>query len=180
MNIAEVRTELQKLRADAEHDHVLEVYLRVLAVLDQAKALKADADEWLKDWMETNEQELVFVHSPGQVSPEDKRWYVKPDRKVRPAKSTAETLDALLSLTGGDIATVADAMSSNPFKQGTVKKVFGEDFWREHYRVDEIMQVKEGKPTGEQRKVLAQEVVAFMPPERRKRFKERQKEAANG
>lgn len=173
MNVDEVRTDLRKLRADAEHDHVLEVYLRVLAVLDQAKALKADADEWLKDWIQVNGHELVFVHAPGQISPDDKRWYVKPDRKVRPAKTTAETLDALLSLAGGDIGTVADAMSSDPFKQGHVKKVFGEDVWREHYRVDEIMEVKEGKPTGEQRKVLASEVVAFMPPERRKRYEEK-------
>ena len=90
---------------------------------------------------------IEFCESYGDLElpgPEPKRLYPGTVKRTK-CKDTRVTFEALLELTGGDIDSIHECMSSGAFKHGACRKVLG-DSWGDHFSVEEVKDLKTGKP----------------------------------
>ena len=115
-----------------DHDEAAEL----INDIQVAKARFKEITEILK------EAELAAVESVGDVTIGDKRYYIGYDKKITQDADTDEICGAIAEA-GKPIAT---CLVKQPFKQGAVKEVVGEEQWREFFAVEAVPDVKTGKP----------------------------------
>jgi hypothetical protein len=72
------------------------------------------------------------------------RYYVGRKLKTR-CRDPKATFDGILEATGGDMDAVKECLSSDPFKQGAVKRIEGIDFPK-LYEVTVDDELREGAP----------------------------------
>lgn len=148
---------IRSMSIASEHDDVLDCLLAIKEFLSLAKELKARMDERALEWVLEN-GDLALVIEPGKASPDDTRWYAGKERNVKlrhpGTPGVVAVFEDLLAAFGGDLEQVGECMVSEPYKQGTVKTLAGEELWSAHYKVEEPQAIKEGKPTAGQRKLV--------------------------
>lgn len=87
---------------------------------------------------------IAWIEKNGEIEEGATRWYVGKvfDRKC---SNVRETIEAILSMNGGDTETLATLLSSQPFKEATTIAFLGEkakDLWT----IAEKKDLKDGKP----------------------------------
>jgi hypothetical protein len=124
-----------KLTVAAPQDCVLEQLLFV----ESLKSIAADAYSRVRDaaarWIIANDE----IESNGI------RYYVG-DKKTTKCKDKAKTLEALLVHCAGDMAQVAEFMSSEPFKHGAISKELPPVEYAALFVVFVEPELREGKP----------------------------------
>lgn len=108
--------------------------MRVL--LKQARQDVKIVEDAVMEWM-------TVTGTKDLQASEGVRYYVGTKKKTKCLDLNA-TLEAIITIAGGDIETVAEALSSNAIKPGHAKKVLG-DAWLDHFEVTEELDLKTGK-----------------------------------
>lgn len=120
--IQETRTHLlsqvEDIHPGTPEADVRRIYGAVLDLLKIAKEIRADADEAMVKWLQAHGNKLEL--GPGL------ELIASKDKTIKPRNLAAVT-EAVLEATGGDVDAMVKLLSSDPFKQGSVKQVVGED-----------------------------------------------------
>lgn len=116
--------------ADVVIDAIGKVELLERAAREARKLLDAAAIEW--------------IDRNGAIEVGTVRWYVGV-RKDKRSRDNVATLDRLYVKAGGDVARVADALASQPFRTGQARELLGEVEFGEHFETVEVKELREGK-----------------------------------
>jgi hypothetical protein len=120
---------------DLPMDQVLDVMNAVEVFQHQAREIKQQLEQRLKDW--------ILEH--GEIEIGDKRYYVGVHRKSKPAIPLPELVAVLMDVTGGDFDRFCQLLAANAFKPGECKKALGERF-DEVFETTTETDVETGKP----------------------------------
>lgn len=122
------------------NDDVMDLHTNVCGMLARIKQIKADVEQGMIAWMETNGTDLVVG---------EHRYYV--GRKIKyVTKDKKAAIERLLEACGGDLELFSGLLSVNAIKPGAAKTAMEGDFDK-HFDTITEMDLKTGKP----RKVLA-------------------------
>jgi hypothetical protein len=86
----------------------------------------------------TNQPNQSFTH--GVI-----RYYIGTKKSTKPTALKA-VAEAVLTATGGDLDGFTQCLSTNAFKPGQCREVLGQATWDTVFRVEEELEVREGKP----------------------------------
>jgi len=110
----------------------------------QAQVVKANFRAWCQlidggfiDYMLDHHTDIPIKTADGE-----KRLYVGTEKRTK-CPSPKATLERLLNLTGGDLGTVAECLSSGAWKPGACRELLG-DQWGECFTVEEVPDIKTG------------------------------------
>lgn len=117
---------------EASADEALTLINNAQAFARAAKELKSKADAALIEWIEKN----------GELNDGQTRWYVGRDKYTK-VIDKAQTLKALVEATGGDIESIAQYLTSEPFKHGACGGVIDRN---EHFTTEIRKCLDTGKP----------------------------------
>jgi len=136
MKTDDVDTALIRLGDHSSADEVAATLEQVVLLQQKAREFKRLLDEEIISWIKAN----------GDLRLGDIRYYVGRKKRVE-VRSGSEALSAMVVAASGDIGTVADLMSAQPWKHGAVKKQLGDAKFAELF--EEIIEddLKTGKPT---------------------------------
>lgn len=119
---------------ETDRDQVLELMNRVKA----AKELIKQIDQYL------TEKLIEYIDANGEITFGDVRYYVGP-KKITKCIDVPGAVEALLIASNGDFGKLCEFFASQPLKYGACKEPLG-DQWDQFFRVEEVMDLKEGKP----------------------------------
>lgn len=136
------------VRSAVDSVELLDPIERIIALHAHVCVLKKMA----KEWSELAEKKFVSVliahggeDGPAEVNVGDLRFYVGTEKKVTP-KDNGAVLESLLTASNGDVSTVVQALSSNPWKQGQVRQIVGDAEHNELFHTALVADLKTGKP----------------------------------
>ena len=136
-----VRAAIETIKPTDEYDNAL----RLLDWITIVKAMTAD---W-KKLIKLRVIEAMRAHGtdskPDEIQVGDVRYYEGATKRVTPNDIPA-ILEAILNATGGDVAAMAECLSSSPFKQATVRDTIGEYQHADLFTTDYVPDLKTGKP----------------------------------
>src|SRR5690554_3989402 len=113
----------------------------VAAVMDRLKA----AEERLKQIKGfVTEKVIEWIEANGDLVIGDVRYYVGP-KKITKCIDVPGAVAALLIASDGDFGKLCEFFASQPLKYGACKEPLG-DQWDQFFRVEEVIDLKEGKP----------------------------------
>ena len=137
----EVRTAIDLIREAADGGSVIELHGAVKVLSRYAREWSRLADEAFVEWLESH------GCSDG-IQTGEKRWYVGYPSKTTMAVRTADALNRLLEVTGGDCEATAACLSGSvsAFKPGHIKKELGDSVHAELFNVERGPTLEEGKP----------------------------------
>ncbi len=131
----DLRDAVFDLDTDADASYVLNILTRVEFAMEQAKALKATLEARLLPWLQAN----------GPLTLGTIRYYAG-TTKVTKCRDVAKALEALMDAAHGDWALICSCLSSNALKHGAAHKVLTPEEWDQHWQIEEVPDLKEGKP----------------------------------
>lgn len=67
---------------------------------------------------------IAWIKQNGEIKNGARRVWVEPNKTIK-CKDTKATYEAILAQTGGDLDEVFRCLASDPFKQGTTRKLLG-------------------------------------------------------
>lgn len=129
--------EIAKLGIDSNPNDILTLRARLGFFVAMAKELKARLDE---------EVLLAWLIKHGELEVGEVRLYAGIEKTTKLAAPMAVAVEKLMEATGGDMARLCELFSTSAIKPGACKKVLSEDEWNTMFRVEEVSDVKEGKP----------------------------------
>ena len=137
----EVRTAIDLIREAADGGSVIELHSAVKVLSRYAREWSRLADEAFAEWLQRDD-------TPKEIQTGEKRWFVGYPSKTTMAVRTADALNRLLEVTGGDCEATAACLSGSisAFKPGHIKKELGDSVHAELFNVEREPTVKEGKP----------------------------------
>ena len=140
ITLAEAETRIintiDDLDADDALDNIVALHAYCARLKELAKNCAAAAEAKFVEMLEAQDTDI-------QVG--DVRYYVG-TKKTTKCQDKAGTIIALLEQTSGDFGDVAECLSSQPFKHGTVKGKIDEQTFDQLFTVEEQQDLKEGKP----------------------------------
>lgn len=88
---------------------------------------------------------MEYVKKHGDLEVGVVRYYVGSERRVK-CRGNEATTKAIVEAMGGDISALAEALCSDPWKPGHVRKVLGDEKFEELFSTEVVEDVKTGKP----------------------------------
>lgn len=114
---------------------------RVSVLLDRVKAAK-DLIRQIEQYL--TEKMIEYIDANGEITIGDVRYYVGP-KKITKCIDVPGAVAALLIASEGDFGKLCEFFTSQPLKYGACKEPLG-DQWDQFFRVEEVQDLKEGKP----------------------------------
>lgn len=140
--LSRFETAIRILATDAATDEDFLIVQNTRAALREAvKHYEALADD----------ASLEYLQRHGSVQTDSERFYVGTKRTTR-CQNTRATVEAILTVTGGDLDTLCGLLASQPLKPGGCKAVLGPE-WDRHFETSEVPDVLTGKPKKEVKRV---------------------------
>lgn len=131
-------TSITRLAAELADSDQVEDAIELLGRIEQftklAKELRAMGEEAVLD----------FIRRNGDFEFGNIRYYAGDTKRTKP-RDLKVLSEEIIVATGGDIHAFAEYLSSNPFKTGPCRKLFGEDFDK-FFETKVVPKLKEGKP----------------------------------
>ena len=160
MSNTQITTTLEKnahreceLVKTCSHDDLLSVLDRLDAFKKQTKLVASMIEEAVLERLKTDPD-----LKDGLTDPMGGRYYPGYNSRVK-CNNVRGVVEQILEATGGDLDKITDCLGSDPFKQGTVKEVVGEETHGVLFTKEKTPVIKEGK--GKPKKTL-QHIPAFI------------------
>jgi hypothetical protein len=139
----------QAQKDTATHDEVLEALDAAEELLRRAKLIKAEIEKAAVKWIKQNRRDLVCG---------DIRYYVGRSKSVK-VRDHADVVRAVLAARDGDMDCIGEYLSSDAWKQGSVRELVGDD---RHKLLFEVV-FKDDLETGNAKQGLEKANKAFGP-----------------
>jgi hypothetical protein len=125
---------LARLDESADVEAVIDLYQRTQVVKRKLREFDQELKAEMVRWIDAN----------GEIEIGTRRFYVGPKRTVKVIDKEAAA-ESLLEALGGDLTEFVECLTSEPFKQGHVKKLVGPNRHNELFRTETVTELKEGK-----------------------------------
>jgi hypothetical protein len=134
--LRDIQQVVLQLKTTDDAERVLDIWNRMEFAKKFLRETSAMLEGALIEWMNANGDLRLD---------EGRRLYVGQVKKTT-CRDQMQTLEALLEKSGGDMDALVDCLASGAFKHGACRNVLGEA-WDEHFIVEQVEDVKEGKAT---------------------------------
>ena len=132
-DLARLSRDVDLLTNDLSVNHVLEIRERVAVAAARIREIREDLDRAL----------IAYMAENGDIPLGDgRRLYTAVESTTR-VRDKAAALEALVRACGGDVATLASYLTSQPIKHGAAKKLLGDD-WGDHFLTETKKKAKGG------------------------------------
>lgn len=108
---------IEGINEDASEDDVREVVVKMTALIGAMKDIEKEYKEALRIWLKAKNTRLTI----GSME-----YRIGGDREVKPRDKVA-ILTTIMDLAAGDVEKMAELLSSDPFKQGSIRKMLKDD-----------------------------------------------------
>mgnify|MGYP006403094731 FL=1 len=134
----DVQNMLARLSDSDSIERLIEARNRVMEFERKAKDYRRQFDSIFIEWLENN----------GRTQVGDLDFYVGTKRTVR-CRDVSKTLALILTHRLGDLGSLADYLSSSPFKHGSLRDLLSADEWNECFEVCTAKDLRTGAPKKE-------------------------------
>lgn len=135
MDLADLLTKILDLSEETDSD----TFLTAIDAVNVAKTKLKEIDTALKEAFE------LYYNKNGPLELDETTSYIMKTAKTIKCVNPYETFETLLGCTDGDIeAVVANFLSSNPFKHGSIKSAIRPEQFDELFQVEERKSIDTG------------------------------------
>jgi len=134
----DVQNMLARLSDSDSIERLIEARNRVMEFERKAKDYRRQFDSIFIEWLENN----------GRTQVGGLDFYVGTKRTVR-CRDVSKTLALILTHRLGDLGSLADYLSSSPFKHGSLRDLLSADEWNECFEVCTAKDLRTGAPKKE-------------------------------
>lgn len=134
----DVQNMLARMDTSDSIERMVEARNRVMEFERKAKDYRRQFDSIFIEWLENN----------GRTQVGDSDFYVGSKKTVR-CRDVSKTLELILTHRLGDLSSLAEYLSSSPFKHGSLRDLLSADEWDECFEVCTAKDLRTGAPKKE-------------------------------
>ena len=134
----DVQNMLARMDTSDSIERMVEARNRVMEFERKAKDYRRQFDSIFIEWLENN----------GRTQVGDSDFYVGSKKTVR-CRDVSKTLELILTHRLGDLSSLAEYLSSSPFKHGSLRDLLSADEWDECFEVCTAKDLRTGVPKKE-------------------------------